>query len=178
MLRCADEDAGFRAFNGSRCMDGACRAAMKSEPSDMPGREQVLGLHSTQGDGFTLSLIRPAESAQKRAERGGGGEKSSVGFESQVSWGLMTRVWISHQCGGRDERKKQKHIFLRIGVTKLNIKSFDMDAYCINAQKVQVDEGVEAYPTESVTLRCQFTGGGSTKLTQVGGQPSADLTQC
>lgn len=35
---------------------------MKSEPSDMPGREQVLGLHSTQGDGFTLSLIRPAES--------------------------------------------------------------------------------------------------------------------
>uniref|UniRef100_A0A3B3CEV2 Nectin cell adhesion molecule 3 n=1 Tax=Oryzias melastigma TaxID=30732 RepID=A0A3B3CEV2_ORYME len=37
----------------------------------------------------------------------------------------------------------------------------------INAQKVQVDEGVEAYPTESVTLRCQFTGGGSTKLTQV-----------
>uniref|UniRef100_A0A8C7WZK3 Nectin cell adhesion molecule 3 n=1 Tax=Oryzias sinensis TaxID=183150 RepID=A0A8C7WZK3_9TELE len=37
----------------------------------------------------------------------------------------------------------------------------------IIAQKVQVEVEVEAYPTESVTLRCQFINGGSTKLTQV-----------
>ncbi|XP_019126320.1 PVR cell adhesion molecule related 2 like isoform X1 [Larimichthys crocea] len=38
----------------------------------------------------------------------------------------------------------------------------------IRAQKVRVDEEVEAYPTESVDLRCQFTdGAGRTKLTQV-----------
>ncbi|XP_011479308.1 poliovirus receptor isoform X1 [Oryzias latipes] len=42
----------------------------------------------------------------------------------------------------------------------LNIKG-------IIAQKVQVEVEVEAYPTESVTLRCQFINGGSTKLTQV-----------
>uniref|UniRef100_A0AAV2K3S6 Ig-like domain-containing protein n=1 Tax=Knipowitschia caucasica TaxID=637954 RepID=A0AAV2K3S6_KNICA len=36
------------------------------------------------------------------------------------------------------------------------------------AQKVRVDEEMEAYPTESVDLRCQFIdGGGKTKLTQV-----------
>ncbi|XP_051247131.1 PVR cell adhesion molecule related 2 like isoform X1 [Dicentrarchus labrax] len=38
----------------------------------------------------------------------------------------------------------------------------------IGAQKVRVEEEVEAYPTESVDLRCQFIdGGGRTKLTQV-----------
>lgn len=37
------------------------------------------------------------------------------------------------------------------------------------AQKVRVDEEVEANPAESVDLRCQFIdGGGRTKLTQVG----------
>ena len=37
------------------------------------------------------------------------------------------------------------------------------------AQKVRVEEELEAYPTESVDLRCQFIdGGGKTKLTQVG----------
>nr|XP_046273073.1 PVR cell adhesion molecule related 2 like isoform X3 [Scatophagus argus] len=36
------------------------------------------------------------------------------------------------------------------------------------AQKVRVEEELEAYPTESVDLRCQFIdGGGRTKLTQV-----------
>lgn len=35
---------------------------MKSQPSDMPGTEQVLGLHSTEGYRVTLSLIWPAES--------------------------------------------------------------------------------------------------------------------
>ncbi|XP_042290583.1 PVR cell adhesion molecule related 2 like isoform X3 [Thunnus maccoyii] len=36
------------------------------------------------------------------------------------------------------------------------------------AQKVRVEEELEAYPTESVELRCQFIdGGGRTKLTQV-----------
>ncbi|XP_029023633.1 PVR cell adhesion molecule related 2 like [Betta splendens] len=36
------------------------------------------------------------------------------------------------------------------------------------AEKVRVDEELEAYPTESVDLRCQFVdGGGRTKLTQV-----------
>lgn len=39
----------------------------------------------------------------------------------------------------------------------------------IGAQKVRVDEELEAYPTETVDLRCQFIdGGGKTKLTQVG----------
>lgn len=39
----------------------------------------------------------------------------------------------------------------------------------IGAQKVRVEEELEAYPTESVDLRCQFIdGGGRTKLTQVG----------
>ncbi|XP_041665915.1 PVR cell adhesion molecule related 2 like isoform X2 [Cheilinus undulatus] len=38
----------------------------------------------------------------------------------------------------------------------------------IEAQKVRVEEELEAYPTESVDLRCQFIdGGGRTKLTQV-----------
>ncbi|KAM9385662.1 PVR cell adhesion molecule related 2 like [Pholidichthys leucotaenia] len=38
----------------------------------------------------------------------------------------------------------------------------------VAAAKVRVDEEVEAYPTESVDLRCQFIDGGSlTKLTQV-----------
>ncbi|XP_029369577.1 PVR cell adhesion molecule related 2 like isoform X3 [Echeneis naucrates] len=38
----------------------------------------------------------------------------------------------------------------------------------IAAQKVRVEEELEAYPTESVELRCQFIdGGGRTKLTQV-----------
>ncbi|XP_075995264.1 PVR cell adhesion molecule related 2 like isoform X2 [Genypterus blacodes] len=41
-------------------------------------------------------------------------------------------------------------------------------AHGIGAQKVRVDEEVEAYPTESVDLRCKFVdGGGKTKLTQV-----------
>lgn len=39
----------------------------------------------------------------------------------------------------------------------------------IGAQKVRVDDELEAYPTESVELHCQFVdGGGRTKLTQVG----------
>lgn len=38
----------------------------------------------------------------------------------------------------------------------------------ITGQKVRVEEELEAYPTESVDLRCQFIdGGGRTKLTQV-----------
>uniref|UniRef100_A0A3B4ZW00 Nectin cell adhesion molecule 3 n=1 Tax=Stegastes partitus TaxID=144197 RepID=A0A3B4ZW00_9TELE len=38
----------------------------------------------------------------------------------------------------------------------------------VGAQKVRVEEELEAYPTESVDLRCQFIdGGGLTKLTQV-----------
>ncbi|XP_065804414.1 PVR cell adhesion molecule related 2 like isoform X2 [Labrus bergylta] len=38
----------------------------------------------------------------------------------------------------------------------------------IGAQKVRVEEELEAYPTESVDLRCQFIDGlGKTKLTQV-----------
>ncbi|GAA6234411.1 PVR cell adhesion molecule related 2 like isoform X1 [Lates japonicus] len=38
----------------------------------------------------------------------------------------------------------------------------------VMAQKVRVEEELEAYPTESVDLRCQFIdGGGRTKLTQV-----------
>ncbi|XP_067331774.1 PVR cell adhesion molecule related 2 like isoform X2 [Channa argus] len=38
----------------------------------------------------------------------------------------------------------------------------------IRAQKVRVDEELEAYPTESVDLRCEFVDrGGRTKLTQV-----------
>ncbi|KAM9838584.1 PVR cell adhesion molecule related 2 like isoform 2-T2 [Aulostomus maculatus] len=38
----------------------------------------------------------------------------------------------------------------------------------VGAQKVRVEEELEAYPTESVDLRCQFIdGGGKTKLTQV-----------
>ncbi|CAB1433150.1 unnamed protein product [Pleuronectes platessa] len=39
---------------------------------------------------------------------------------------------------------------------------------CISAQKVRVEEELEAYPTESVDLTCQFIdGAGRTKLTQV-----------
>lgn len=34
-------------------------------------------------------------------------------------------------------------------------------------QKVRVDEELEAYPTESVDLRCLFVHGLGTKLTQV-----------
>lgn len=38
----------------------------------------------------------------------------------------------------------------------------------VGAQKVRVEEELEAYPNESVDLRCQFLdGGGKTKLTQV-----------
>lgn len=38
----------------------------------------------------------------------------------------------------------------------------------IVSQKVRVEEEVEAYPTETVDLRCEFIdGGGRTKLTQV-----------
>ncbi|XP_077599923.1 nectin-2-like [Stigmatopora nigra] len=38
----------------------------------------------------------------------------------------------------------------------------------VGAQKVRVEEELEAYPNESVDLRCQFVdGGGKTKLTQV-----------
>ncbi|XP_072768629.1 PVR cell adhesion molecule related 2 like isoform X1 [Nerophis lumbriciformis] len=38
----------------------------------------------------------------------------------------------------------------------------------VGAQKVRVEEELEAYPNESVDLRCQFIdGGGRTKLTQV-----------
>ncbi|XP_077362760.1 PVR cell adhesion molecule related 2 like isoform X2 [Festucalex cinctus] len=38
----------------------------------------------------------------------------------------------------------------------------------VGAQKVRVEEELEAYPNESVDLRCQFIdGGGKTKLTQV-----------
>ncbi|KAM6959444.1 PVR cell adhesion molecule related 2 like isoform 2-T2 [Aplochiton taeniatus] len=39
----------------------------------------------------------------------------------------------------------------------------------VGSQRVRVDEEVEAYPTESVDLRCRFIdgGGGKTKLTQV-----------
>ncbi|XP_037330238.2 poliovirus receptor homolog isoform X1 [Pungitius pungitius] len=38
----------------------------------------------------------------------------------------------------------------------------------IGAQKVRVEDELEAYPTESVDLRCEFIdGGGKTKLTQV-----------
>uniref|UniRef100_UPI003AAF980B PVR cell adhesion molecule related 2 like isoform X1 n=1 Tax=Centroberyx gerrardi TaxID=166262 RepID=UPI003AAF980B len=38
----------------------------------------------------------------------------------------------------------------------------------VGAQRVRVEEELEAYPTESVDLRCQFIdGGGRTKLTQV-----------
>ncbi|XP_056268506.1 PVR cell adhesion molecule related 2 like isoform X2 [Pseudoliparis swirei] len=38
----------------------------------------------------------------------------------------------------------------------------------IGAQKVRVEDELEAYPTESVDLRCEFIdGGGRTKLTQV-----------
>lgn len=38
----------------------------------------------------------------------------------------------------------------------------------IAGQKVRVEEELEAYPTESVELRCKFIdGGGRTKLTQV-----------
>ncbi|XP_054873877.1 PVR cell adhesion molecule related 2 like isoform X2 [Amphiprion ocellaris] len=43
-----------------------------------------------------------------------------------------------------------------------------LSAQGIGAQKVRVEEELEAYPTESVDLRCQFIdGGGLTKLTQV-----------
>ncbi|XP_047239783.1 PVR cell adhesion molecule related 2 like isoform X3 [Girardinichthys multiradiatus] len=39
---------------------------------------------------------------------------------------------------------------------------------CVIAQKVRVEQELEAYPTESVDLRCEFVDGGSlTKLTQV-----------
>lgn len=41
-------------------------------------------------------------------------------------------------------------------------------AHGVGAQKVRVEEAVEAYPTESVDLSCQFIDrGGRTKLTQV-----------
>ncbi|XP_045077874.1 poliovirus receptor homolog isoform X3 [Coregonus clupeaformis] len=36
-----------------------------------------------------------------------------------------------------------------------------------SCQRVRVETEVEAYPTESVDLRCQFVDGGNTKLTQV-----------
>uniref|UniRef100_A0A4W5KRR7 Nectin cell adhesion molecule 3 n=1 Tax=Hucho hucho TaxID=62062 RepID=A0A4W5KRR7_9TELE len=42
--------------------------------------------------------------------------------------------------------------------------------YCLSAascQRVRVETEVEAYPTESVDLRCEFVDGGNTKLTQV-----------
>lgn len=43
-----------------------------------------------------------------------------------------------------------------------------LTAQGIGAQKVRVEEELEAYPTESVELTCQFIdGGGRTKLTQV-----------
>ncbi|TNM92603.1 PVR cell adhesion molecule related 2 like isoform X3 [Takifugu flavidus] len=43
-----------------------------------------------------------------------------------------------------------------------------LGAQGIVGQKVRVEEELEAYPTESVDLRCQFIdGGGRTKLTQV-----------
>ncbi|XP_034561119.1 PVR cell adhesion molecule related 2 like isoform X1 [Notolabrus celidotus] len=43
-----------------------------------------------------------------------------------------------------------------------------LTAQGIGSQKVRVEEELEAYPTESVDLRCQFIdGGGRTKLTQV-----------
>lgn len=43
-----------------------------------------------------------------------------------------------------------------------------LTAQGVVAQKVRVDEEVEAYPTESVDLRCEFVdGGSSTMLTQV-----------
>ncbi|XP_068431412.1 PVR cell adhesion molecule related 2 like isoform X3 [Clinocottus analis] len=43
-----------------------------------------------------------------------------------------------------------------------------LTAQGIGAQKVRVEDELEAYPTESVDLRCEFIdGGGRTKLTQV-----------
>lgn len=48
------------------------------------------------------------------------------------------------------------------------IQSFSSGFAGIVGQKVRVEEELEAYPTESVDLRCQFIdGGGRTKLTQV-----------
>lgn len=37
----------------------------------------------------------------------------------------------------------------------------------VAGQKVRVEEELEAYPTESVDLRCMFVDGVGTKLTQV-----------
>lgn len=46
--------------------------------------------------------------------------------------------------------------------------SFSPVFTAIVGQKVRVEEELEAYPTESVELRCKFIdGGGRTKLTQV-----------
>lgn len=46
---------------------------------------------------------------------------------------------------------------------------FFLIAAGVVAQKVRVEQELEAYPTESVDLRCEFIEGGSvTKLTQVG----------
>lgn len=48
------------------------------------------------------------------------------------------------------------------------ISTFFLGFAGIVGQKVRVEEELEAYPTESVDLRCQFIdGGGRTKLTQV-----------
>ncbi|XP_059206668.1 PVR cell adhesion molecule related 2 like isoform X2 [Centropristis striata] len=52
--------------------------------------------------------------------------------------------------------------------TWLLVAAILLAAQGTGAQKVRVEEEVEAYPTESVDLRCQFIeGGGKTKLTQV-----------
>uniref|UniRef100_A0A3P8T8V3 Nectin cell adhesion molecule 3 n=1 Tax=Amphiprion percula TaxID=161767 RepID=A0A3P8T8V3_AMPPE len=53
-------------------------------------------------------------------------------------------------------------------ITWLVAAAILLSAQGIGAQKVRVEEELEAYPTESVDLRCQFIdGGGLTKLTQV-----------
>lgn len=55
-----------------------------------------------------------------------------------------------------------------VGNTRLVAVIVLLTAQGIWAQKVRVAEEVEAYPTESVDLRCEFIdGGGLTKLTQV-----------
>ncbi|XP_026203228.1 PVR cell adhesion molecule related 2 like isoform X3 [Anabas testudineus] len=52
--------------------------------------------------------------------------------------------------------------------TWLVVAAVLLTAQDIGAQKVRVDDELEAYPTESVELHCQFVdGGGRTKLTQV-----------
>ncbi|XP_077446855.1 poliovirus receptor homolog isoform X1 [Stigmatopora argus] len=78
----------------------------------------------------------------------------------------MARNGVGVGVGVGVRRPTSPPLFLLLLVVALVLLLFLFHG--VGAQKVRVEEELEAYPNESVDLRCQFVdGGGKTKLTQV-----------